>query len=172
MDTTSEQINLEIIEVPRKLPFEIPNYEWKTYLEKGITSLLVESNRLRQDIENVSLDSHDQKRDLLLHILEVMDAFERIIDHSDHKTDSEDRQFRSLFNNFISVYRMMASVLEEEGVRSIEFADGIATIGECKVVRTEKKDAYPDLTILDIVEKGYYWKDEILRKTSVVVAKH
>ena len=140
-------------------------------MEAAITAVIVDNGRLKQELEIGTLASRDQNKALLLHLLEVVDAFERVVNAAEGKEETSDREFNRIMINFKSVLKMLQNILNEEGVRLIEFSDGRANISDCKIVRAEKKEGYTDLTILQILEMGYYWKGEILRKASVIVSK-
>ena len=63
-------------------------------------------------------------------------------------------------------------MLNKFGVSRIESPDGRAIPNVDTIIDTEEKEGIEDGTIIEYINRGYAWRGEILRKSSVVVVKN
>jgi len=105
--------------------------------------------------------------DVLLKILPVLDDFERALMHSESSAD-----YPSLKNGIDLIYLKFNDFLKQTGVREIEalncpfnveLHDAIAKVA---VDEEDKKGK-----IIDVIQKGYYLQDKVLRHSKVVVGE-
>lgn len=118
---------------------------------------------LREKIEISKYASED----LLLKILPIMDDFERAISHIESTTD-----FVAMKSGIDLIYGKFTDFLKQNGVKEIEsmncpfnvdLHDAIAKIA---VQEEDKKGK-----IVDVVQKGYYLYDKVIRHSKVVVGE-
>ena len=123
--------------------------------------------RLYSEYENYRKRTNLEKADLLLNgsremmkaILPVIDDFERALAV---KGDDEGVQL---------IYNKMMKILEQKGLKAMEakgekFDEGLhEAITQIPAPAPEQKGL-----IMDVVEKGYYLNDQVLRYAKVVVA--
>ena len=107
------------------------------------------------------------REDLLLKILPVMDDFERAISHLETTTDCS-----AMKDGIDLIYGKFNEFLKQSGVREIEalncpfnfeLHDAVAKIA---VTDEDKKGK-----IVDVIQKGYYLQDKIIRHSKVVVGE-
>ena len=122
--------------------------------------------RLYSEYENYRKRTNVEKADLLINgsremmkaILPVVDDFERAL----AATADEGVQL---------IYNKMMKILEQKGLKVME-ANGVAfdeNLHEA-VTQIPAADADQKGKIVDVVEKGYYLNDKVLRFAKVVVA--
>jgi molecular chaperone GrpE len=104
---------------------------------------------------------------LLLGIIPLMDDFERALKHMDATTDCN-----SLKEGINLIYGKFGDFLKVNGVKEIESlnsefnVDLHEAVANVPVEETEKKGK-----VIDVVLKGYYLQDKVLRFSKVVVGE-
>jgi molecular chaperone GrpE len=131
-----------------RLSAEFDNYRKRTLREK-------------MDLSKYATD------ELLLKLLPVMDDFDRAVSHMETSTDST-----ALKNGIDLIYVKFVEFLRQNGVREIETKDAVFdvdlhdAIAKVSVPEEEKKGR-----IIDVVQKGYYLQDKVIRHSKVVVGE-
>jgi molecular chaperone GrpE len=147
---------------------EIPVEEKLAEMQDKYLRLSAEFDNYRKRTlrEKMELSKYASE-DLLLKILPVMDDFERALSHMDTATD------RAAMKEGIDlIYGKFTEFLKQNGVKEIEslncdfdcsLHDAVAKV---KVQEDEKKGK-----IVEVIQKGYYLKDKIIRHSKVVVGE-
>jgi molecular chaperone GrpE len=104
------------------------------------------------------------KRELLLPLLEVMDDFDRALQHS-----NADPQ--SLAAGLQAIQRRLAALLATEGVTAFESRGKLFNPLLHEAISTIESEEIPPGTVLDEVSRGWRWGDELLRPARVRVAQ-
>lgn len=166
-------IEIEIDERPKQLSAwtSEPGAERLDLIESDIRRLIrevAEANAVRSEVEKQH--ATDTKR-LLLSIVETVDAFDRVFRNIRDKEDRVTPQMKIWVGNFRTVRRLLESVLSTNGVVQIESLDRSFDPTWHRVSEIVVDPSKPDGTILEEVVKGYFWKNQVLRKSEVVVAR-
>lgn len=103
------------------------------------------------------------KRQLVMSLLEVMDNFERALDHTRESPEAVAEGLRA-------IYRRLLSVLEAEGITSFESVGESFDPALHEAIGTVASDQ-PSGRILDELSRGWRWGDQILRPARVRVAE-
>jgi molecular chaperone GrpE len=104
---------------------------------------------------------------LLLGIIPLMDDFERALKHMDKKTDCI-----ALKEGIDIIYGKFSDFLKQNGVKEIESlnsnfnVDLHEAVAKVPVEEVDKKGK-----VVDVVLKGYYLQDKVLRFSKVVVGE-
>lgn len=134
--------------------------------EEKYKRLLAEFENARQRSEKENSKMYDfGAKDVLEKLLPVVDNFERAMD----AIPEEDKD-RSFEQGVDKIYRQMLSTLESVGVTPMN-AEGTEFNPEFHnaVVHVED-EAYGDNVIVEEMQKGYMYKDQVLRFSMVKVA--
>jgi molecular chaperone GrpE len=138
-------------------------------VEADVVALLRQSSALRTEAQNCRMQAREEMKSRLLGLVEVVDAFDRVFANIGAKENDADKQTKIWIGNFRSVRKRMEALLKEAGVSKIESLKDKATPGLHTVVETvEDPDAEDDI-IVEELERGYLWGEEVLRKASVKV---
>ena len=113
----------------------------------------------------------DQRR-LLLELIEVSDAFERVFEHVESKKEACTAQMELWVKNFRTVYRLLWQALKGQSVMRIENLDGLYD-PHWHIPQTRLFDpSRPEGTIVLEERRGYVWHGNLLRKSEVTVVTH
>ena len=114
----------------------------------------------------------DRVEEILLPILEAIDAFERVFRSIHSRQDEVSRQMKIWVGNFRTVKRLLDALLEQEGVKPIENLQGGFDPHWHKVADTVSDPSKPDGAIVEETRRGYVRGTKILRKSEVVVVRN
>ena len=104
--------------------------------------------------------------DLIKELLPVLDNFERAIKMDDNDLTDDVSKFLS---GFKLIYTNLVGILEKLEVKEIE-AEGLEFDPNYHhAVLTEHDDNKPAGVILEVLQKGYMYKDKVIRPTMVKV---
>lgn len=144
---------------------------WRTIGESTI-ALMRRVDELKRDLNTTEERARKEKAQLLLDLLEVFDSFERVFANIAPRLDGAEKQARIWVGNFRAVRRLLDNLLKANGVAAIESPDGIAVPGLHTIVETREQADMEDGTILEEMQRGYFWQGNVLRKALVVAVKN
>jgi molecular chaperone GrpE len=104
---------------------------------------------------------------LLLNLIPVMDDFERALKHMDTATDSV-----AMKNGIDLIYNKFGDFLKQNGVKEIESLNGPFNVDIHEAVaRVPVEDEGKKGKVVDVLQKGYYLQDKVLRFSKVAVGE-
>jgi molecular chaperone GrpE len=104
------------------------------------------------------------KKELLLSLLEVLDSFDRALDHVGGAPDA-------FLEGLRAIHRKMLSLLEAQGVTPIDTLREPFDPELHEAVGSVVSDEYEAGSIVDEVQRGYRWGGELLRAPRVRVVR-
>lgn len=107
---------------------------------------------------------HAGKREIILGLLDVMDGFDFAWQHMSDAPSS-------LFEGIQAIYRKLERLLEAQGVTSFDSRGQPFDPAIHEAIASVKTDAYKPGTVVDQVQRGYRWDNELLRPARVRVAR-
>ncbi len=123
---------------------------------------------LSRELEARDELSRQQEDNLFLELASVIDSFENVFNNLRAKEESFDKSAKRAMKSFRGIYRKLLRVMNERGVERLEFPNGNAEIGLCKVVDTEEMVGVEEGAIISVVRNGYRREDRILRPAEVI----
>ena len=163
----SEQINEETIEIdPRDKKIE--------ELEKEISQLKDKFLRKAAEFENYKRRTENDQfnlikyaaESLIIKLLPFLDDFERSLLYIESAKDAQ-----SIKEGIKLVYDKLLKVLEDQGVKKIEAIGKPFDVHYHEALMQRKVENTEPHTVIDEVEKGYMYKDRVIRHTKVVVSE-
>ena len=118
---------------------------------------------LREKIELTKYGAEE----ILLKIIPLMDDFDRAMTHLDSATDCQ-----AMKEGMDLIYNKFSEFLKQNGIREIESmnidfnVDLHDAVAKIQVEEEEKKGK-----VVDVIQKGYYLQDKVLRHSKVVVGE-
>jgi molecular chaperone GrpE (heat shock protein) len=144
-------------------------------VEEDIKNLLKEREDLRSLLEANNKENIKKEKNFLLNILDVIDAFDRVLNNIEDKKKQGtaiDRQMNIWIGNFKAVRRKFEGIIKDTGVSRINAPEGKAIPGWHTIVETRGADGLDEDTILEEIQKGYLWNKHVLRNSLVVTVKN
>lgn len=143
-------------------------------LEKEAAELKDRLLRKAAEFENYKRRSENDQLNLLkyaaesliLKLLPIVDDFERSLGHIENSSDIE-----SLKQGIKLIYDKFMKVLDEQGVKKIDSTGQPFNVDYHEALMQRKSDEVPPHTVLDEVEKGYMYKDRVIRHAKVIVSE-
>ena len=161
---------------------EIPEIEMEEVKETDVTAELeakvneLEDKLLRKaaEFENYKRRTENDQFNLLsfaaesfiTKILPVIDDFERSLDHISDADSAE-----AIKDGIMLVYDKLIKILDEQGVKKIDSVGKPFNVDYHDALMQVKDDTVPAHTVLEEVEKGYMYKDKVIRHAKVIVSE-
>jgi molecular chaperone GrpE len=101
---------------------------------------------------------------LIENLLVVIDDFQNALSAENHGSNSE------FIKGLTMIYNNLMCTLEKEGLSEIETKDVEFDPWKHEAVEMVPSDDHPEHTVLDVVQKGYKFKDKIIRPAKVRVS--
>lgn len=149
---------------------EEENHKLKNDLKESSEKIL----RLAAEMQNYKKRNETEKSNMLKYanedlaksLLPILDNFERAIRLDDNDLSDEVSKFLS---GFKMIYGSFVNVLNNIEVKEIE-CDGLEFEPVYhQAVLTEKDETKPSGVILEVLQKGYMYKDKVIRPAMVKV---
>ena len=143
-------------------------------LENEISDLKDKLLRKAAEFENYKRRTENDQLNLLKYsaesfivkLLPVVDDFERSIDHMDSAKDVE-----SIKQGVTLIYNKLMKILSEQGVEKIEAVGKPYDVEYHEAMLQRKAEDVEPHTVLDEIEKGYMYKDKVIRHSKVIVSE-
>jgi molecular chaperone GrpE len=104
------------------------------------------------------------KREIILQLLEVLDGFDRALQHVDDAPSSVSEGLQLL-------HRKLLGLLEAQGVTPLQSLGETFNPELHDAIGTVKSEDVEPGTVADEVQRGYRWGDDLLRPARVRVAR-
>ena len=141
-------------------------------LDKDIGDLLRQAADAGARCQDVQSMHAAETEAMLLSLLQVMDAFERVLGRIHGKRDELDMQVKKWVGNFRTIHRMLAQILTDCGVSRIKNVEDGFDPRYHTASDTVADPSRADGTILDTSCSGYFWRGKVLRKAEVSVVRN
>ncbi len=140
--------------------------ELESWKEKTLRlSAELQNLRRRYDREMANTVIYANQK-LIEAIIPVVDELELALKASD-----KNKNFEAFRNGVEMIYRKLLQILEKEGVKPIQALGKKFDYNLHEAVMMQEKPGVESGTILEVVQKGYMYKDKVLRHAKVIVAK-
>lgn len=141
-------------------------------LTEKLKSLEEETLRAKADLINYRKRKDDEvsnllkycNADIIMSLLPVLDNFERVINKEDIPED-----VKSYLEGFKLIYKQLKDVLEANDVKEIEALGKEFDPVYHQSVTMRKDDTKESGIVLEVYQKGYTYKDKVLRPAMVII---
>ncbi len=137
-------------------------------VEEGLRTLMQRLAVAERALADSQRQQEESTRRLLLEIVEVSDAFERLFATADEMGDRVDAATRRWLRNFQTVHRLLQRLLQRHGVAEVETLDGMFDPVWHTAAEVVSDPEQPDGTIVKVLRKGYGWRNQVLRPAEVI----
>ena len=105
--------------------------------------------------------------DILKELLPVLDNFERAINNNETLTETEQK----FLNGFKMIYCSIQSIMEKNSVKAIDGANKPFDPVYHNAIMLEKNENYEPGMVIEVLQKGYLYKDKVIRPAMVKVSE-
>jgi molecular chaperone GrpE len=102
----------------------------------------------------------------IIKLLPVVDDFERSLQHID-----DDNSTGAVKEGIKLVYEKLLKVLDEQGVKKMKVKGEPFNVDYHDALMQRKDDSVPPHTVLEEIEKGYLYRDKVIRHAKVIVSE-
>lgn len=184
--TNEELVSEEKVETKVEQPKVVEKEKKKVKQSKANKELemLKEENKVLQDkVLRVSAEMQNMRRrqeeevarihkyegeEVIKKILPIIDNFERAIKLDDNDLTDELSKFLS---GFKMIYTNMLNALNEKEVKEIDCKGQEFDSSKMEAVLTDHVDGVEKNRVLEVLQKGYMYKDKLLRPAMVKVSE-
>ncbi len=143
----------------------------KNQIEECKDSLLrkaaeFENYKRRTEIEFANYFKYSSEK-LMRELLPVFDDLNRAVDSMEK---GETNDFETLKKGVISITDKFKSILEKEGLKEIDCLNKEFEVDICDALLQVPRDDVKPHIVIEVVEKGYYFKDKVLKHAKVIVS--
>ena len=147
----------------KKLEASLKEAEEKAMREKAEAI----NYRKRKDDEVARMMKYASE-DMIKEILPIVDSFERAIDMDDDNLEDEVSKFLA---GFKMIYCNLVNILEKYEVKEIEAMGKEFDANFHQAVLTEPREGVESGIVIEVLQKGYMYKDKVLRPSMVKVSE-
>lgn len=152
----------------------VPELSVEEQLENKISGLNDKYLRLYSDFENFRKRTIKEKGDLISNasegivkdMLAVLDDFERAIDNNQTSDDAD-----AIKEGFQLIYNKFNGILLSKGLKAMDSKGQTFDIDHHEAITNIPGDKKMKGKVVDVVEKGYFLNDKVIRYAKVVVGQ-
>ena len=139
-------------------------------LRAQVTKLVNRRAELAAALSQTGRREERKKREFFLALLKVADAFDRIF--RDTNLADMDEISRNVVGSFRVTSILLEDVLDREDVIPMDELEGRSyDPNSQEVVDVEEQAEGPDGIVLEVKERGYWWRGRVLRRAKVIVSE-
>ena len=140
--------------------------EINTLKDKNMRIAAEMVNTLRRKDEETNRLLKYSNESLITELLPVIDNFERALNVDAKTTDIESYQ-----KGMTMIYNSLKNILEKFEVKEIEAIDKGFDPSYHQAVMQEEKEGTKENIVIEVLQKGYTYKDKVIRPAMVKVSK-
>lgn len=167
-----EQVKVKEVKKPKKNKsnheIERLKEENKTFQERVLRLNAEMQNMSRRYEETISKLQKYDGEDFAKEILPVLDNFERAIKLDDNDLTDELSKFLS---GFKMIYTNFVNILNSKDIKEIDCLNKEFDSNFMEAVLTSKEEGIPKNQVMEVLQKGYMYKDKLLRAAMVRVSE-
>ena len=161
-------------EIPEIAEEEVKEVDITVELESKVNELQDKLLRKAAEFENYKRRTENDQLNLLsfaaesfiIKILPVIDDFERSLDHISDADSAE-----AIKEGIMLVYDKLIKILEEQGIKKIDSVGKPFNVDYHDALMQIKDDTVPAHTVVEEVEKGYLYKNKVIKHAKVIVSE-
>ena len=142
-------------------------------IQDSIIGLMKENLSLKNDLRKVNEEAGKLEKDLILDLLQISDSIQLKIDGYKERIEGNKlpHECTKIVNSFNSLNKTIENIFAKHNIVEINVLNKKAELGACKVIDTQNEPNFENDTVIQVLRKGYKYKDKILRPAEVVISK-
>ena len=143
----------------QKLLEQVKNFEEETLRAKA--DLINYRKRKDEEVSNLLKYAN---ADIIISLLPVLDNFERVLNK-----EVENEELKTYLEGFRLIYNGIKDILAKNDVKEIEALGKKFDPNYHQSITTRKDDSKESEIVLEVYQKGYTYKDKVLRPAMVII---
>lgn len=141
-------------------------------IEAEITQIKQENIRLKNNIEEVSLE-HERKIDaLILEIIQIVDAYDKADTVVKERGYYDDETAIKAIKRMLQPRKIVLAILSKYNVSQIEIEGKVIEEDLCTVVDTEPDSTKEDGLVISVEKAGYIRGERLIRRAEVIIVRN
>lgn len=141
-------------------------------IEAEITQIKQENIRLKNNIEEVSLE-HERKIDaLILEIIQIVDAYDKAETVVKERGYYDDETAIKAIKRMLQPRKIVLAILSKYNVSQIEIEGKFIEEDLCTVVETEPDSTKEDGFVISVEKAGYIRGERLIRRAEVIIVRN
>ena len=165
-ETKKEEVKEHKKEHKKDRKLEELQNEINTLKDKNMRIAAEMVNTLRRKDEETNRLLKYSNESLITELLPVIDNFERALSVGKDNADIESYQ-----KGMTMIYNSLKNILEKFEVKEIEAMDKEFDPSYHQAVMQEEKEGTKENIVIEVLQKGYTYKDKVIRPAMVKVSK-
>jgi len=173
MKKSKTEESVEVLEVDEKKPSKVKKGELEKLVQEKL-ELNEKCLRLAAEMQNIIRRTDEEKHairkydgeEFIKSIISIVDDFERAINMDDDNLDDEVSRFLA---GFKLIYANLINILTSFDVKEIDCKGKQFNPNSMNAVMTESIVEEEVNIVLDVLQKGYMYKDKVIRPAMVKV---
>ena len=166
-----EKENIETVETEEKKGKKVKKNKHLEELEQKVKLLEEETLRAKADLINYRKRKDEEvsnllkyaNADIIMSLLPILDNFERVINNE----VSDD--LKNYLEGFRLIYNQIKDILASNDVKEIEALDKEFDPVYHQSISMRKDESKESGIVLEVYQKGYTYKDKVLRPAMVII---
>ena len=165
-ETKKEEVKEHKKEHKKDRKLEELQNEINTLKDKNMRIAAEMVNTLRRKDEETNRLLKYSNESLITELLPVIDNFERALN-----VDATSNDIESYQKGMTMIYNSLKNILEKFEVKEIEAMDKEFDPSFHQAVMQEEKEGTKENIVIEVLQKGYTYKDKVIRPAMVKVSK-
>jgi molecular chaperone GrpE len=146
--------------------------EKNALLEQALAQEQDKVLRLNAELQNIQRHREEDIQKLLKYDgEELIKSLLPIIDNFERALSLENEENKVFLEGFKMIYKKLVEVLDNKNVKVVDQKDVEFDPAIHQAVATEKVEGVKENMVLDVLQKGYIYKDKLLRPAMVKVSQ-
>ncbi len=146
--------------------------EKNALLEQALSQEQDKVLRLNAELQNIQRHREEDIQKLLKYDgEELIKSLLPIIDNFERALSLENEENKVFLEGFKMIYKKLVEVLDNKNVKVVDQKDVEFDPAIHQAVATEKVEGVKENMVLDVLQKGYIYKDKLLRPAMVKVSQ-
>ena len=146
--------------------------EKNALLEQALSQEQDKVLRLNAELQNIQRHREEDIQKLLKYDgEELIKSLLPIIDNFERALSLENEENKVFLEGFKMIYKKLVEVLDNKNVKVVDQKDVEFDPAIHQAVATEKVEGIKENMVLDVLQKGYIYKDKLLRPAMVKVSQ-
>lgn len=171
LEQEQEELKEEVEEV-EEVDDDEAKEEFSDKAKEEIEELTLKLTRMQADYNNLKRRSESEKKSsvdfgieiLACELLPIIDNFERAL-------ESENDKEASFYQGVKMIYTQLIEVLNRMCIKEIEALNNPFDPNFHDAVMVEESEEHDEGIVIDVLQKGYIFKDKVIRPSMVKVSK-